>query len=83
MTATVEDTVTAAEELLEYVGHHIRAYRTRWGWSQQDLANMIGRGLATVNGWECGKRFPSLPDLLAVVSVFGVPITAFLPRGDA
>lgn len=81
MTAVAEPVQITAEDLYEYIAHHIRTYRKRWGWTQLDLANNIDRSVSSVTAWETGKTKISLADLLAVADAFGQPMAAFLPRG--
>jgi transcriptional regulator with XRE-family HTH domain len=84
MTAVVvePDQITAGD-LYEYIGHHIRAYRRQRRWTQQQLADAVGRSLATVNSWEGTKAKISVADLVNVAAVFGLSVAAFLPRGAA
>lgn len=36
--------------------YDIRTFRTRWGLSQRDLANLLGVGYRTVQRWEEGTQ---------------------------
>lgn len=81
VTATLPEEGITPAELLEYIGHHIRAHRVHMGLSQQDLGARVGRTLNTVSHWENGMNWISVPDLFNVAAVFGQPLSAFLPRG--
>lgn len=58
----------------------IRTFRRRLGYSQEDLARLLGhQSASSVTRHEAGDRAPSLPALIALVHILGVPITALFP----
>lgn len=79
MTTIVESERLQAEELYEFIGHHIRAHRQRLRWSMQDLANLAGKALTTVTAWETARNRIPLWDLVEIARLFDLPVTAFLP----
>lgn len=61
----------------------IRELRAVYGWTQADLAALIGVSRQSVNAIETGKYDPSLPIAFAIGRVFGLPIeTIFSDGGD-
>lgn len=81
---TVEEPVTATkndrEELMEFIGWHIRSYRKGLNWTQHDLAAMLEKDRPTVAGWEAGSRLPGALDLVHVARALGVTAGDLLPR---
>jgi putative transcriptional regulator len=57
-----------------YMRNRIRTLRTERGWSQAELAAVLGVSRQTVNNVETGRVVPSLPLALAVARVFGTPV---------
>lgn len=61
----------------------IKELRAVYGWTQADLAALIGVSRQSVNAIETGKYDPSLPIAFAIGRVFGLPIeTIFSDAGD-
>jgi transcriptional regulator with XRE-family HTH domain len=50
----------------------IRTLRRRAGWSQQELADLLGVAKMTVSHWETGRNEPSARQLLALARVFAL-----------
>lgn len=62
----------------------IRELRAVYGWTQADLADLVGVSRQSVNAIESGKYDPSLPVAFAIARVFGLPIeTIFSDGGDS
>jgi len=59
---------------LTSVRNRIRTLRTERGWSQAELAAVLGVSRQTVNNVETGRVVASLPLALAVARVFGTPV---------
>jgi len=53
------------------VVNHVKAYRTRLGLTQEQLAGMVGVSRQTVISIERGRYTPSLPLALKLTSAFG------------
>lgn len=45
--------------MVEYVGRKIKYLRAKKGWTQEQLARILGVSLNTVQRWELGKTQPS------------------------
>ena len=69
-----------AEELYEYIGEKIRAYRENHEMSQGKLAKLIGVTANTISRWETATYKPTVKDLETLSREFEVPIWAFLPQ---
>ena len=54
----------------------VRELRAARGWSQADLANVLGVSRQSVNAIETGKYDPSLPLAFKIARIFGRPIEA-------
>lgn len=52
------------------LGARIKQLRNAKGWSQKDLANLIGEKSGTISTWELGTRFPGEEKLRKLVKVF-------------
>ncbi len=72
-------------ELSQLIGQKIRTLRTSFkgvGISQDALARQIGTTANTVSRWETGTYSPSIDDLEAIASFFGIPIFELFPAKD-
>lgn len=57
------------------LNNYLRAYRRRAGLSQDDVAFLCGaKNGARVSRYECGKRRPTLENVLACEAIFRVPV---------
>jgi transcriptional regulator with XRE-family HTH domain len=62
----------------------MREWRDSKGWSQYDLAKLVGVHPATIYQWETGKREPRLAQFRKLAEVLDVPMDAIiLPEGKA
>lgn len=52
----------------------IRAARAHKGWTQQQLADVVGRTKANVGHWETGKHEPGMDQLAAISHATGHPL---------
>lgn len=57
----------------------IRAARSHKGWTQQQLADLVGRTKANIGHWETGKHSPGMDQLAVISTATGYP----LPRVGA
>jgi transcriptional regulator with XRE-family HTH domain len=63
------------------VHSYVRAHRKRWGFSQADLARLLGvKASTTISRLEGGSRLPDLRIALCVEIIFGVPIRELFPK---
>lgn len=51
--------------------NHVRAYRQRYGHTQEELAQAVGVSRQSINAIERGRYVPSLPLALAFARFFG------------
>lgn len=55
------------------IGSRIRTARTAAGLTQQELADIVARGIRQrVNDWEAGRRTPNRENVAAIAEVLGV-----------
>ena len=54
--------------------NRLRVLRAERGWSQVDLAEVLGVSRQTVNALENGRYDPSLPLAFRIGKTFGLPI---------
>lgn len=52
------------------VRNRVREFRTKRGWTQQQLAEVVGVSRQSINSIECNRYVPSLPLALSFASVF-------------
>lgn len=55
------------------IGAWIRTQLDRLGWSQAQLADMLGVHQTTVSSWVRGRTDLGRVDVVAILDVFGVP----------
>lgn len=55
--------------------NRLRELREAAGWSQGELARLLGVSRQTVNAVETDKYDPSLPLALRMAKLFGTPVT--------
>lgn len=60
----------------------LKVLRKKRGWSQDQLAQMVGVEQPTIQRWESGKRLPDLDSLQQLATVLGVSAGSLLD-GDA
>ena len=56
--------------------NRLRVLRAEAGWSQNELAKLLGVSRQTINAVETAKYDPSLPLAMRMAKVFGVQIDA-------
>jgi transcriptional regulator with XRE-family HTH domain len=62
------------------LGTYLRTQRRRWGFTQSELARLLGMKSAThVSRIERGKRKPMTATILASAVIFGVKATEIFP----
>jgi DNA-binding XRE family transcriptional regulator len=71
------------DEVARLIGGHLRRLREQHGLSLERLAQRSGVSRAMLGQIELAKSVPTITVLLRIAGAFGVPITAFLERGDA
>lgn len=67
--------------LILQIGHLIQQLREERGWSQRQFAARLGISTTSLSYYESGDRVITLPTLLRVSQIFGVPIDILLPGG--
>ena len=51
----------------------LKAARVNVGLTQQEAAKALGIGKATLQNYEAGKQYPSIPILKKIEDLYGVP----------
>lgn len=65
--------------VMKEIMRKVRDARKRAGLTQSDVAKALDVRQQTYNGYETGARTMSIPDLVKLPSILGVPITSLLP----
>lgn len=73
----------AQADLLRNLGLQIVKLRKGRGWSQGDLAKQLGVNRSNVGKWERGLSAPSLEDLTALATLFGVTLDELVHGEEA
>lgn len=60
------------------IGEKIKKLRKNKDMNQGELAKVVGVSLDTVSRWETGKRKPRYEDIVALASVFGIPLSELI-----
>lgn len=63
--------------------NRIHVLRAEKGWSQAELAQIVGVSRNSINSVENGKFDPSLPLAFAIADAFGLKIEDVFLRDDA
>lgn len=61
------------------IGHRIQQLREEKGWNQRQLAARLGISKTSLTYYEGGERVITLPILMRVAQIFGVPVDFLLP----
>jgi len=64
------------------IGEWVRNARKSRGWSQEQLAEQLGREKANVSHWETGKHEPSFAQLLRIRDLTGYALHDVGPSPD-
>lgn len=74
------DTIVSKPDIILASGlmldNDVRAYRTRLGWSQEELANRSGLSRAGISAIETGRLIPSTAAALAMAAAMGCTVEA-------
>lgn len=63
------------------IPQQISLLRSRFGWTQQELADKIGYSKQTVSNWETGLKSPRMGAIQKIADLFGVSV-GFIIEGD-
>ncbi|MER2226151.1 MAG: helix-turn-helix transcriptional regulator [Carnobacterium sp.] len=63
------------------IPQQITLLRSRFGWTQQELADRIGFTKQTISNWETGLKVPRMGAIQKMADLFGVSIS-FIIEGD-
>ena len=55
-------------------GERIKEHRTRLGYSQEKIAELVGTSRQAVTKWETGKSIPCMENLTALAEIFGISL---------
>jgi transcriptional regulator with XRE-family HTH domain len=78
----VDQAVVCSVPLRACVGRHIRRYRQAKGWSQRDLAGVIGKSHQYVSFVEKGTCDITMGTLELVSKALEIPVSAFVAHED-
>lgn len=67
----------------EYTGKRIHELRQKKGWTQKQLAEMIGVTDKAVSKWECGINYPDLTLLEPLANAFDTTVADLLGLKDS
>ena len=65
------------------IAANIYEYRLKCGYTQKELANMLGVSVQTISKWERGDGMPDLKTLCKMAELFSVSIDFFVTEGAA
>ncbi|MBT2732082.1 helix-turn-helix transcriptional regulator [Carnobacterium sp. ISL-102] len=68
-------------EIETKIPQQITLLRSRFGWTQQELADRIGFSKQTISNWETGLKVPRMGAIQRMSDLFGVSIS-FIIDGD-
>lgn len=54
--------------------NNLKHLRIEKGYTQQELAKLLGKDYSTIGKWELGQRFPVMKDVLKISEIFNVPL---------
>ena len=60
----------------------VKVFRGERGWSQGELADLLGVSRQTVNAIETGRYDPSLPLALRIARTFGMAVEEIFEDGE-
>lgn len=56
------------------LGHNLKMYRIKSGYSQVDIANLLNVTKQTVSNWEKDKRLPDINILVRLANLYNVTL---------
>lgn len=68
-----------SSELALFIGQQIKLHRKRNGWSQVELAKILGVGKSTIANYEKGYRSPRQNTIFQLADVFNVSVDDLFP----
>ena len=69
-------------ELMKTFGDNLKSLLDEWGYTQQELADMIGVSKATISYYIQGKRMPSLKALINIGHVLNCDVDDLIDFDD-
>lgn len=72
-----------SNELALFIGQKIKSYRKSNGWSQVELAKILGVGKSTIANYEKGYRSPRQNTIFQLADVFNVSVDDLFPTINA
>ena len=70
------------ENFKEWFACRLKNLRTQESMTQNDLAEITGIGIATIERLERGKVFPRIETCLLIAKVFGITVSQLLQEFD-
>ena len=72
-----------SSELALFIGQQIKLHRKRNGWSQVELAKILGVGKSTIANYEKGYRSPRQNTIFQLADVFNISVDDLFPAINA
>ena len=72
-----------SNELALFIGQKIKSYRKSNGWSQVELAKILGVGKSTIANYEKGYRSPRQNTIFQLADVFNISVDDLFPTINA
>lgn len=72
-----------SNELALFIGQKIKSYRKSNGWSQVELAKILGVGKSTIANYEKGYRSPRQNTIFQLADVFNISVDDLFPAINA
>ena len=69
-------------ELMKTLGDNLKSLLDEWGYTQQELADMVGVSKATISYYIQGKRMPSLKALINIGHVLNCDVDDLIDFDD-
>jgi transcriptional regulator with XRE-family HTH domain len=75
--------LSAEPNLAEQIGKSLARARIAAGYAQELVAEQLGVNVETISRFERGAVLPTLPRLIELAEIYGVPVSTLLRRGSS
>lgn len=70
-------------ELSEIIGANLKSYRNNFGYSQEQLANLLVVDRSTISKYETGEREISIIHLNKLADLYGIELESFMEEDSS